>query len=105
MPKPRGKSRSGVLEEHWRGQGGCVEGIIRKQKDSGIPWQSSGLNSAFPMQEAQVLFLAGKLRSRTLHNKAKKKKKEREREESKTELVSQSQWIQSFATTFTFDAV
>ena len=46
----------------------------------GIHWQSSGQDSALPLQEAQVRSLVGEVRSHMPCSVAKKKKKERERE-------------------------
>ena len=41
----------------------------------GIPWLSSGYDSTLSLQEAEVWYLVGELRSWMLHNTAKKKKK------------------------------
>ena len=47
----------------------------------GIPWRSSGYDSMFPLQGAQVQFLAGELRSFKLCGTVKKKReRETERE-------------------------
>lgn len=46
-----------------------------KRKALGLPWQSSGKESALPLQRAQVWSLVGERRSCILCGVAKKKKK------------------------------
>ena len=43
----------------------------------GLPWQSSGCDSMFPVEGAWVQSLVGELRSHITYGMAKKKKKEK----------------------------
>ena len=54
-----------------------------KEDSKGIPWRSNGLDSALPLQGAQVQSLVGELRSHELHSVAQKNKEEEEEEDSK----------------------
>ena len=47
-------------------------GTDLKKGHLGLAWWSSGLDSALPMQEAQVQSLVGELRSHMPHSMAKK---------------------------------
>ena len=53
---------------------------MRLEKGEGAPWRPSGLDSAFPLQDAQVQSLIRELRSPKPHGAAKKKKKKKEGE-------------------------
>ena len=49
---------------------------LSQEEGSGLPWWSSGLDSALPLQEAQVRSLVRELRSHMPRGTAKKKKEE-----------------------------
>ena len=56
----------------------------KKMGWEGIPWLSSGLDSAFSLPRAKVCFLVGELKSHRLRGVAKKKKKKRKKWDGKS---------------------